>query len=115
MNQPLLLAALIGGTVLGSPASAASMAANIPSIFQLSGKIYVGVSNIQWDGTPSTCTPSTPMYLVDPNTAVGRSQLSLVLTAKEANHRVYLVGDGVCAGGGPNGILAEGLIGIQLQ
>jgi hypothetical protein len=96
-------------------ASAASMQATVQSLFQLSGKVYIGLTNVAWDGAPTTCTPSTPTYAVDPGTAVGRAQLAMLVTAKEAGHRVYLVGDGTCTGGGPNGMLAESLVGIQLQ
>lgn len=53
--------------------------------------------------------------MIDPNTSPGRIQLALVITATEASDRVYMVGDGVCVGGGPNGSLAESLIGVQLQ
>lgn len=91
------------------------MAANISAIFQLSGKVFVQTTSIQWDGPATSCTPSTPVYLIDPCTPVGRAQLALVMSAKEGNHRVHLVGDGVCAGGAPNGWLAESLMGIQVQ
>jgi hypothetical protein len=91
------------------------MQANVSTLFQLSGKVYVFATSIQWDGAPTTCTPATPSYMIDPNTATGRAQLALVITAKEAGHRVYLVGDGVCVSGGPSGLLAENLIGVQLQ
>ena len=115
MKKPVLVLALAATTFFCSFARATSMAANIPSLFQLSGKVYVQMTSIQWDGPATTCTPATPIYMIDPSTVVGRAQLALVLTAKEANHRVYLVGDGVCVGGGPNGWLAESLIGIQLN
>ncbi len=116
MKQRFFLASAIVAlaTALPATASAASMAANIASVFQLSGKVFVFVTNIAWDGAPSTCTPG-PEYMIDPNTAVGRSQLALVLMAKANNSRVYLVGDGTCVGGGPSGNIGESLIGIQLQ
>jgi hypothetical protein len=113
MKQRFL--AFIAAASLCSGAQANSMQANISALFQLSGKVYVQMTSVAWDGQQTTCTPATPLYMIDPATAVGRAQLSLVLTAKEANHRVYLVGDGVCVGGGPMGFLAESLIGIQLQ
>jgi hypothetical protein len=115
MKRLYLLALLVGCSATCMEAAAASMAANVPVIWQLSGKVYVAPGNIQWDGPATTCTPATPMFMVDPNTSVGRAQFALLVTAKEANHRVYLVGDGACVGGGPNGWQAESLVGIQLQ
>ena len=115
LKQLTVLSTLVAAAFSSSSASAASMAANVSTFFQLSGKIYVFMTSVQWDGAQTTCTPTTPSYLIDPNTAVGRAQFALLLTAKEAGHRVYLVGDGTCVGGGPNGVLAESLIGVQLQ
>ena len=115
MKKRFLIPGLVAAVLDCAGAHATSMAANIPAVWELSGKVYVQVTSVQWDGPPTTCTPATPLFMIDPNTAVGRAQLALVLTAKEANHRVYLVGDGVCVGGGPNGWFAESLNGIQMQ
>ena len=115
MKQRSLFISLLVATMACPSVHATSMAANIAAIWQLSGKVYITMSTIQWDGPQTTCTPTTPMFMVDPNTAAGRAQLSLLIVAKEASHRVYLVGDGVCVGGGPNGWMAESLSGLQLQ
>ncbi len=114
MKSLFLIPALVAAVLCCSGAQAASMEASIPAIWEISGMIYFEVTSIVWHGPQTTCTPATPMYMIDPSTAVGRAQLALVLTAKEANHRVYLVGDGVCVGGGPNAWLAESLTGIQV-
>jgi len=115
MKKYFSLAAIASILLFCTAASAASMAANVSFIWELNGKIYLQMTSIQWDGAATSCTPATPMFMIDPTTPVGRAQLSLVLTAKEDNHRTYLVGDGVCVSGGPNGYLAESLIGVQLQ
>jgi len=114
MNRKFIYSALIG-LCFSTPVLAASMAANIASIWELNGKIYVSPINAAWDGTATSCTPATPTYIVDPNTAVGRSRIALLIMAKETAARVYLVGDGTCVAGGPNGVLSEGLNGIQLM
>ncbi|MDZ4077075.1 MULTISPECIES: hypothetical protein [Hydrocarboniphaga] len=106
------------GSVLPFSCVAAVYQGYISNISASNGKIYIVLSDGGFQGGNSgSCplSPSTMSFSIDPNTAIGRAQISLALTAYSAKSLVWTTGDGICATGSIYGAAAEGLSYIDLK
>ena len=99
--------------LVARPAHASGYLGYVGAIVQVGSTIYIQFSNGNF--SPNSCGAATLWVTMDPTTPTGQASLAMALSAKATGGQVWAQGNAVCAPGGPNGTVTEGLSVIYLD